>query len=78
MTLDFSGLQAPVLGLFAENDGFVTPDVARKLHADVTSSGKSMELKIYDGADHGFHCDQRGTFHESARNDSWSRVKHLD
>ena len=43
VTLDYSGLAAPVLGLFAENDGFVTPEVARKLEHDIQQAGKRAD-----------------------------------
>src|SRR5262245_47847728 len=37
--LDLAALRAPVLGIFAENDGFVTPAVARKLETDLQGAG---------------------------------------
>jgi carboxymethylenebutenolidase len=75
VTLDFSGLAAPVLGLFAERDGFVTPEVARKLRADVTSAGKRMDIHIYEGADHGFFNDTREDVYDAgAAADAWNRT----
>jgi carboxymethylenebutenolidase len=32
---------------------------------------------VYDGADHGFFCDQRATYHEASAKDAWQRVKRL-
>ncbi len=32
---------------------------------------------IYEGADHGFFCDQRATYQERAAADAWERVKRL-
>ena len=57
--LDLAGLQAAVLGIFAERDGFVTQAAARKLAADLEAAGKSMHCEIYPGVDHAFMNDTR-------------------
>ena len=44
VTPDLASLQAPVLGFFAEKDGFVTPEAARKLEADLEAAGKEVEV----------------------------------
>lgn len=59
VTLDLSALEAPVLGLFAENDPYVTPEVARKLEADLRGAGKRVEIEIFPGVDHAFFNDSR-------------------
>lgn len=72
---DLAKLNAPVLGFFAENDGFVTPEVARKLESDVRAAGKQIEIKIYDGAEHAFFNDTRTeVYHEAYAQDTWDRV----
>lgn len=74
ITLDFSGLRAPVLGLFAENDGFVSPEVVRKLEHDLDSAGATTDFHIYPGIDHAFFNDTRpDVFDEAAANDAWRR-----
>jgi carboxymethylenebutenolidase len=45
VTLDLSGLEAPVLGFFGEDDEFVTPDAARKLEADLEAAGKFNDTR---------------------------------
>ena len=73
--LDFAKLGAPVLGLFAERDGFVTPEVARKLERDVRAAGKSFELHIYPGVDHAFFNDTRpDVYNREAATDAWNRT----
>ncbi len=75
VTLDFSGLEAPVLGLFAELDGFVSPEVARKLEHDIRSAGKRVEIQIYSGADHAFFNDTRPDVYDAdAAADAWRRT----
>lgn len=75
VTLDFSALSAPVLGLFGENDSFVSPEVARKLENDIRSAGKQIEINIYPGADHAFFNDSRpDAYNADAANDAWDRT----
>jgi carboxymethylenebutenolidase len=59
VTLDLSGLDASVLGIFAERDGFVPPEAARKLEADLRAAGKRARFEIYPGVDHAFFNDTR-------------------
>jgi len=59
VTLDLSGLEAPVMGIFAENDTFVPPDVVRKLESELRSAGKRADFTIFPGVDHAFMNDSR-------------------
>lgn len=76
---DYEHLKAPVLGFFAEKDGFVTPEVAKKLEADLKSHGKQIEIHIYEGADHAFFNDTRAeVYHAEYAKDTWDRMlKHF-
>jgi len=56
---DFDNLRAPVLGLFAEKDSFVTPEVVHKLEEKLREHGKEVETHIYPGTDHAFFNDTR-------------------
>jgi carboxymethylenebutenolidase len=56
---DWSRLDAPVLGHFAENDGFFTPDKALELEAQLRSMGKDVEFVVYPGVEHAFFNDTR-------------------
>jgi carboxymethylenebutenolidase len=72
---DLPNLQAPVLGLYAARDGFVTPDSVHELERKLKELGKPAEMHIYPGVDHGFFNDQRPTvYNESAAKDAWKRV----
>ncbi len=74
ITLDFSGLRAPVLGLFAENDAFVSPEVAGKLEHDLNEAGATTDFHIYPGVDHAFFNDTRPDVHDAAAaSDAWRR-----
>jgi carboxymethylenebutenolidase len=66
VTLDLSGLQAAVLGIFAERDGFVPPEAARKLEADLRAAGKRAVCEVYPGVDHAFFNDTRPDVYDAA------------
>jgi carboxymethylenebutenolidase len=75
VTLDYSGLSAPVLGLFAEKDEHVSPEAARKLENDIRSAGKQIDLHIYPDADHAFFNDTRpDVYSADAAKDAWDRT----
>ncbi len=46
-------LQADILGIFAEKDGWITPEVANNFKALAEGSGKNIDVHIFD-ADHAF------------------------
>ncbi|MGH9960652.1 MAG: dienelactone hydrolase family protein, partial [Pyrinomonadaceae bacterium] len=56
---DLSKLAAPMLGFYAERDGFVTPESVRQLERQLKELGKSVEVHIYPDTDHAFFNDQR-------------------
>jgi carboxymethylenebutenolidase len=72
---NIAGLQAPVLGFFAEKDGSVTPDAARKLEAQLKSAGKQAEFHIYPGVSHAFFNDTRAEVYSAIyAKQSWERM----
>lgn len=72
---DLPNLNAPVLGLYAENDRSVTPDSVRALDREVKALGKPIEVVIYSGADHGFFNDTRPeVYNAEASADAWQRT----
>ena len=40
-------------------------------------AGTDHEFVVYPDCDHGFFCDQRESYVESAATDAWDRVKRL-
>jgi carboxymethylenebutenolidase len=72
---DFSQLTAPVLGLFAENDGFVTPEVVQSLESAIAQAGGTIETHTYPNADHAFFNDTRPEVYKpDAAADAWERT----
>jgi carboxymethylenebutenolidase len=75
VTLDLSGLEAAVLGIFAERDEFVPPDAARKLEADLRGAGKRARFEIYPGVGHAFFNDARPDAYDArAAARAWSET----
>jgi carboxymethylenebutenolidase len=72
---DYGKLAGPVLGLFAEKDGFVTPQVAKDTDAAIRKAGKQSEINIYPNVDHGFFNDERpDVYNKAAADDAWRRT----
>jgi len=72
---DLANLHAPVLGLYAENDGFVTPASVHELERKLKDLGKQIEVTIYPGADHAFFNESRPeVYNAEAAADAWQRT----
>ena len=72
---DYRKLSGPVLGLYAEKDGFVTPDVAKGVDKAIKDAGKSSAIHIYPGVNHAFFNDERpDAYDKSAAADAWKRT----
>ena len=72
---DYAKLAGPMLGLFAEKDGFVTPQVAKDLDAAIKKAGKQSEIHIYPGVNHAFFNDERpDAYDKAAAADAWRRT----
>ena len=67
-------LRAPWLGLFGNLDEGIPVDDVERLRAAAVSSGQATEVVRYADAGHGFHCDQRESYHEPSARDAWSRT----
>jgi carboxymethylenebutenolidase len=68
-------LKAPLLGLYAEADDFVTVKSVRELESRLKELGKTYEFRIYPGAQHAFFNDERPeVFSKSAAEDAWNRT----
>ena len=72
---DLPNLNAPVLGLYAGKDGFVTPESVRDLERRLKDLGKQIEVKIYNDTDHAFFNDTRPeVYNAEAAADAWQRT----
>ena len=72
---DFAKLNCPVLGLFGDTDGHVTPAVAKALDAAIKAAGGRSEIHIYPGTGHAFFNDTRPeAYDKAAAADAWVRT----
>jgi carboxymethylenebutenolidase len=72
---DLKKVRAPVLALYGEADHGIPPADVQAVRAALGASGGAHEVVTYPGADHGFFCDERQSYHPQAAADAWSRVK---
>jgi carboxymethylenebutenolidase len=63
---DWSALDAPVLGHFAELDGFFNAEAVADLQATLDGLGKQADLIVHPGVDHAFFNDTRPEVHDAA------------
>ncbi|MFB3921438.1 MAG: dienelactone hydrolase family protein [Terriglobia bacterium] len=66
---------APVLGIFGADDRGIPPDSVRAFEKAMKAAGKSIDVKIYEGAGHAFQNPNNQTgFRAEAAADSWKRM----
>jgi len=68
-------LRCPVLAFFGEKDAFIPLESVEALKAEAKKNGKQVEVVVYPGADHGFFCNERGSYQAAAAKDAWERLK---
>ena len=69
-----SGIRCPIHCYFGAQDGMIPLDQVEAIRSALQDAGVEHEIVVYEGADHGFHCDQRATYHEPSARDAWSRT----
>ena len=67
-------LQAPVLGLFGNEDQSPSPEQVNTLEEQLKKNGKQYEFHRYDGAGHGFFYYDRPAYRQQQAMDGWQKV----
>jgi carboxymethylenebutenolidase len=69
-------LQAPVLGLYAENDRGIPLASVEAMRGALAANGNPTrsEIIVYPGVQHGFHADYRDSYNAEAAADGWTRA----
>lgn len=76
-------IRCPILGIFAEADQSIPPDVVNRLKLELEKHGKPHEIHIYPNAPHAFFNDTRpDRYMPEAARDAWLKtlrffVEHL-
>ena len=69
-------IKAPVLGNFGGDDKGPSPEQVRGFEAAMKKAGKSVDVKIYEGAPHAFANENNpwGGYRKEAAADAWQRT----
>jgi carboxymethylenebutenolidase len=73
--VDYAGIRAAVMGVFAERDAFVPPEAAHQLEADLRAAGVRTDFIVFPGVDHAFLNDSRPDVYDAATAQrAWGRI----
>jgi carboxymethylenebutenolidase len=67
-------LKTPWLGLFGDADQSIPSDQVEALREAAKQASVPTEVVRYPEAEHGFHCDDRDSYHEVSAKDAWKRT----
>jgi carboxymethylenebutenolidase len=67
-------LDAPLLGLFGNDDTSPTPEQVNQHEEELKKHGKKYEFHRYDGAGHGFFYYQAPLYRQQQAMDGWAKV----
>lgn len=59
---------------FGGKDALIPSDQVAAIQKALDDANVDHDVHVYADADHGFHCDQRDTYGESAAKDAWKRT----
>ena len=68
------GIRGAIHCYFGGQDAMIPMDQVDAIRNALAEAGTRHEVHVYDAADHGFHCDQRASYHEASAKDAWSRT----
>jgi len=66
-----------ILCLFGGKDAHIPMSQVDAIRAALEKNNIRHEVVVYPQADHGFFCDQRGSYDKAAAEDAWAKVKKL-
>lgn len=67
-------LQVPILAFFGGQDTSIPQETINRFKTVLDSLGKSVEVKVYDDANHAFANPSGTRYNEAAATDSWQRT----
>jgi carboxymethylenebutenolidase len=75
MNWDLSAVKAAVLGHFAEDDDYCTPELVERMENELRDAGVDVTFHHYPGTSHAFFNDDRPEVHDAeAAETSWRRT----
>jgi carboxymethylenebutenolidase len=69
-------IRGKILCLMGAKDALIPTEQVDAMRAALKAAGTRHEVIVYD-ADHGFFCNERGSYHKPSADDAWQRVKAL-
>ncbi|HEY8122000.1 MAG TPA: dienelactone hydrolase family protein [Myxococcota bacterium] len=69
-------INGKLLCLMGGKDALIPAAQVDAMRSALKDAGTRHEVIVYD-ADHGFFCNERGTYHKPSADDAWTRVKAL-
>ncbi|MGH8007722.1 MAG: dienelactone hydrolase family protein [Candidatus Binatia bacterium] len=70
-------IRGRILCLFGAKDAHIPLSQVDAIRAELEKNNIRHEVVVYPQADHGFFCDQRGSYDKAAAEDAWAKVKKL-
>ena len=62
---------------FGTEDASIPAEVVEQIRAALKQASIDYQIFEYEGANHGFFCDRRGSYNSDAAADAWEKVKRL-
>jgi carboxymethylenebutenolidase len=72
-----SEIKGNIYTFFGQKDASIPPEQVDEIQAELEKYHISHRLFRYDGSDHGFFCDRRGSYNSKAAADAWEQVQEL-
>ena len=70
-------IKGTLYAFFGTEDPLIPLEQVDQIEAELKKQNIPHRIFRYDGAEHGFFCDQRASYQPAAAQDSWERVKGL-
>ena len=68
-------INCPLLGLYGGKDTGIPVEAVMKAQSDARAAGKTVEIKIFPEAPHGFHADYRPSYRPAEAAEAWSMMQ---
>ncbi|MGQ4649150.1 dienelactone hydrolase family protein [Lyngbya aestuarii] len=72
-----SEISGTIYGFFGKEDVSIPQAQVDEIEATLEKHQIKHHIFSYDGAEHGFFCDQRASYNQTAATDAWEKVKQL-
>ena len=74
---DAAKIEAEMILFYGDRDAFIPMEEVELVRDRLGKLGKRAQVVVYPGADHGFFCNERPSYHEAAAQDSWRKLLRL-